>query len=118
TPDNPSIILKGDGISETRNRLGNYVFVAAHVPELAGNSVPVLINGNPSGLVITLENPPLASFASSIVNGELILTNNSRNASEYHWVVDGEEITRANRLQVGRKVSSFNSAAILVSLTA
>ncbi|WP_200978583.1 PKD domain-containing protein [Echinicola sp. 20G] len=118
TPDDGSVQLGGPGVSPTRNDGGNYFFVPANVPATAGNQITILLDGAASNLTINLLVPPVASFATNIQSGNLIISNNSQNATDFRWLVDGEEILRDDSSDIVRSVSSFNSRTITVSLTA
>lgn len=116
TPNDIEVNVTGDGIS--LNNAGNPVFIATNVTSTTGNTITVFVNGNPSDLVITLQNPPTASFSATVSGGSLTLSNNSQNANEYRWVVAGEEIIRNTRSQVVRSIDNYDGTSIVVSLRA
>jgi len=112
---NKKVILAGDGVS--KNEAGEYVFIGSNVPKDV-DKVIILVNGKPSDLVITMQNPPFARFNYAIENSELVLTNNSRDAEIYTWKIADEKIETASKDPIKRPLSLYNSPSIVISLSA
>lgn len=109
------VILSGDGVSQ--DKAGQYIFIGSNVPKEV-DKVVIIANGKPTDLVITMQNPPFASFNYAIKNDDLILTNNSTDAEFYRWDISGEVIETESKDSITRSVSKYDSGSITVSLTA
>lgn len=109
------IVISGDGVF--KNEDGEYFFIGQKVPDSV-DQVVIFVNGKPSDLVITLQNPPLASFSYTIKGDDLILINNSTDAEFYRWDISGEVIETESKDSITRSVSKYDSGSITVSLTA
>ncbi|AXT55867.1 hypothetical protein D1815_08925 [Aquimarina sp. AD1] len=113
-PDGAQVTITGNGVSF---RNGRFVFRATDVPSSV-SSVPILMNGEVSGIVITIEEQPSAQFTHLIEENTLVLNNTSDIADRYLWNVAGEEIERTNRSQVRRSLDLYDASSIEVSLSA
>lgn len=109
------VILTGEGVSQ--DTAGQYIFTGSNVPKEV-NQVVIIVNGKPSDLVITMQNPPFARFNYVIKGDDLILTNNSTDAERYKWDISGEVIETESKDSITRSVSKYDSGSITVSLTA
>jgi hypothetical protein len=91
TPTGASAKIEGAGVSQ--NAAGAFVFspVSAVPGEIAFN-----LNGAPSGLKVTVNQAPAASFTPKQVGNQLILTNTSTNAVSYIWSVNGAKFESAD----------------------
>jgi PKD repeat protein len=91
TPTGASAKIEGAGVSQ--NAAGAFVFspVSAGAGEIAFN-----LNGAPSGLKVTVNQAPVASFTPKQVGNQLILTNTSTNAVSYIWSVNGAKFESAD----------------------
>ncbi|WP_405205933.1 PKD domain-containing protein [Aquimarina sp. LLG6339-5] len=113
-PDGAQVTITGDGVSFRNDR---FVFRATDVPSSI-SSVPISVNGEASGIVITIEEQPSAQFTHLIEENTLVLNNTSDIADRYLWNVAGEEIERTNRSQVRRSLDLYDASSIIVSLSA
>lgn len=113
-PEEAQVAITGQGVSFRNDR---FVFRATDVPASV-NSVPILVNGESSGIIITIQEQPSAQFTHLIEENTLVLTNNSQNADRYLWSVAGEVIERSNRSQVRRSLDLYEGTSIQVSLNA
>jgi len=91
TPTGASAKIEGAGVSQ--NAAGAFVFspVSAGAGEIAFN-----LNGTLSGLKVTVNQAPVASFTPKQVGNQLILTNTSTNAVSYIWSVNGAKFESAD----------------------
>lgn len=115
-PNVKGTVLSGDGVSASRG--GQFLFVPANVAATI-NSVPILIDGRPSNLIITLLDLPTANFTFTIdASGILTLNNNSQNADTYTWEINKEIIKTDKKDPITRPISLFNESSISVLLIA
>ena len=85
TPNGASAKIDGPGV--TQDASGAIVFV----PAKAGiGQTSFNLNGSPSGLTVTVNQAPIASFIPSQVDNQLILTNNSTGAVSYVWSINNQ----------------------------
>ena len=86
TPAGATAKIEGPGVEQ--NAAGGFVFIPAKasVGEISFN-----LNGSSSGLKVTVNPAPVASFTPKQVGNQLILTNTSTNAVSYIWSVNGEK---------------------------
>lgn len=91
TPTGASAKIDGPGAAQ--NADGSFVFspVNAGAGEIVFN-----LNGAPSGLKVTVNQAPVASFTPKQVSNQLILTNTSTNANSYIWSVNGTKFESAD----------------------
>jgi hypothetical protein len=91
TPKGASAKIEGSGVSQDAS--GAFVFVPAKagVGEISFN-----LNGSASGLKVTVNQAPVASFVAKQVGNQLILTNTSTNAVSYIWSVNGTKFESAD----------------------
>jgi len=91
TPSGANAKIDGPGVAQ--NAAGGFVFspVNAGAGEIAFN-----LNGAPSGLKVTVNQAPVASFTPKQVGNQLILTNTSTNAVSYIWSVNGAKFESAD----------------------
>ncbi len=94
-PENAVVKIEGKGVSQMTN--GNFVFV----PSKAGpGNFEFTLNGNPSGVKVTVREVPYASFTPKQKGNQLILTNNSTGANSFVWFINGEKLERTNTTPV------------------
>ena len=86
TPAGTTVKIEGPGVEQDAS--GAFVFIPAkaQVGEITFN-----LNGASSGLKVTINPAPVASFEPKQVGNQLILTNTSTNAVSYIWSVNGEK---------------------------
>jgi len=91
SPSGATAKIDDPGVGQ--NAAGGFVFspVNAGVGEIAFN-----LNGAPSGLKVTVNPAPAASFVAKQVGNQLILTNTSTNAVSYIWLVNGAKFESAD----------------------
>jgi hypothetical protein len=91
TPNGASAKIDGPGAAQ--NAAGIFVFSPANAGtgEIAFN-----LNGVSSGLKVTVNPAPVASFVPKQTGNQLILTNTSTNAVSYIWSVNGEKFESAD----------------------
>lgn len=91
TPSGSTAKIDGSGVEQ--NAAGGFVFS----PLKAGAGVIAFnLNGAASGLKVTVNQAPAASFEPKQVGNQLILTNTSTNAVSYIWSVNGTKFESAN----------------------
>ncbi len=82
-------IIEGPGVE--RDDDGNFLFVPAN----AGvGEHRFTLNGEPSGIIATVHEAPVAAFEPAQEGNQLILTNNSTGADSFVWIVNEEEIEK------------------------
>ncbi len=86
SPTGASVKIEANGVSQDAS--GAFVFIpaSAGIGEISFN-----LNGASSGLKVTVNQAPVASFVPKQVGNQLILTNTSTNAMSYIWSVNGEK---------------------------
>ena len=91
TPAGTTAKIEGQGVEQ--NAAGGFVFTPAkaQVGEITFN-----LNGASSGLKVTVNPAPIASFEPKQVDNQLTLTNTSTNAVSYIWSVNGEKFESAD----------------------
>jgi hypothetical protein len=89
TPNGAIAKIEGNGVQPDNS--GGFVFI----PAIAGaGSFEFLLNGEPSGLKVTVHKAPVATFKPEQVGNQLVLTNTSVNAESFVWFVNGEKIEK------------------------
>ena len=91
TPAGAEAKIEGPGVRQ--NADGTFVFIPA---EAGIGQFEFSLNGNPSGLKVTVSEAPAAKFTPSQVENTLVITNNSTGAGSYVWSINGEKIERAD----------------------
>lgn len=91
TPTGASAKIDGPGVSQ--NAAGAFVFSPANA---GAGEIEFMLNGAPSGLKVTVNQAPVASFTPKQVGNQLILTNTSTNAVSYIWSVNGAKFESAD----------------------
>ena len=76
------------------------------------------VNGIPTTETLTVIPMPKAVFSGEQVDGQLVLSNTSENASSYIWTVNGEITNRANRLAIRIPLNADSPRIFVVSLEA
>ncbi len=95
TPQGADAKIEGNGVLQTSD--GIYTFN----PAVAGpGNIEFLLNGQPSGIKVTVHNAPVASFKPAQVENQLVLTNTSANAGAFTWLINGEKIEKSDSSQV------------------
>ncbi|BBE17111.1 hypothetical protein AQPE_1260 [Aquipluma nitroreducens] len=91
TPSGITAKIEGPGVEQDAS--GAFVFIPAkaQVGEITFN-----LNGASSGLKVTVNPAPVASFEPKQVGNQLILTNTSTNAVSYIWSVNGAKFESAD----------------------
>ncbi|RZS92506.1 PKD domain-containing protein [Aquimarina brevivitae] len=113
-PRDAIVTITGDGVVTMDN---GFAFLATQVPDSV-SIVPILVNGEASGISITIQEEPIASFTHALEEGNLVLSNTSSNANSYIWNLNGEVIERDTRSQVRRPLDQFDGSSVTVSLQA
>ena len=91
TPTGASAKIEGAGVSQ--NAAGAFVFNPVNA---GAGEIEFKLNGAPSGLKVTVNQAPAASFTPKQVGNQLILTNTSTNAVSYIWSVNGARFESAD----------------------
>ncbi|MFV0377017.1 MAG: PKD domain-containing protein [Mangrovibacterium sp.] len=85
-PAGAQIHISGAGV--IKNSTGGFSFI----PAAAGAGiVSFMVDGEPSGLEVQIEEPPIAEFTVVEYYNQLILNNKSKNASHFVWIINGEK---------------------------
>ena len=95
TPEGAEAKIEGQGVSEVA--AGGYVFIPANAEP---GEIEFLLNGKLSGVKVTVNQAPVASFKPEQVQNQLILTNNSTGAISFVWDINGEKLERDNNSPV------------------
>ncbi|WP_423126901.1 PKD domain-containing protein [Gaoshiqia sp. Z1-71] len=91
TPAGAQAKIEGKGVQQ--NTSGTFVFI----PAIAGpGPVEFVLNGAPSGLLVTVHQAPVAAFSHEQLGNQLILTNNSTGANSYIWNINGDKLERSD----------------------
>jgi len=87
------VLAKIEGAGVEQNAAGAFVFIPAKagIGEIAFN-----LNGASSGLKVTVNQAPVASFEPKQVGNQLILTNTSIGASSFIWSVNTSKFESAD----------------------
>lgn len=87
TPQGVPVTITGPGVNPLR--VGGFEFV----PALAGVGVHTFtVNGKPSGLTVTVHQPPVARFSPQQAGNQLVITNQSTGATKFIWEINGQKI--------------------------
>ena len=90
-PEDAKVIIEGEGVEKDANN--SFVFI----PATAGVGEHTFkVNGEESGLKVTVHPSPVAKFEPKQDGNQLILTNNSTGATSFVWNVNGEKFERDN----------------------
>ncbi len=90
-PDEANITIDGNGVVKDAN--GQFVFI----PAIAGvGEHSFKVNGEDSGLKVTVHPAPVARFEPKQVENQLVLTNQSTGATSYIWNVNSQSFDRNN----------------------
>ena len=85
TPAGADVKIEGPGVTRTDN---GFVFTpAAATP----GQISFTLNGEVSGLVVTVRPAPVARFTGEQVGNQLVLTNSSLNATSFTWTINEEK---------------------------
>jgi len=91
TPAGAEAKIEGPGVQQ--NADGAFVFI----PAVAGvGAFEFNLNGNPSGLKVTVEEAPVAKLNPDQIGNTLVIANNSTGADSYIWLINGEKIEKAD----------------------
>jgi PKD repeat protein len=82
-PSNSKVEIKGDGVQ--RDDAGDYYFIPAAAKV---GTITFLLNGVPSGVSVTVNAAPKALCTPEQVGNQLVLNNNSKNASQFVWLIN------------------------------
>jgi hypothetical protein len=81
--------IEGPGVEQDEN--GNFVFI----PAKAGKGEHTFnVNGEPSDIIVTVHEAPVAQFEPSQDGDKMILTNHSTGADSFIWIINEDEIER------------------------
>ena len=86
TPTGAEAKISGNGVAQ--DATGKFVFVPANAPI---GETSFVLNGNASGLKVTVNEAPVAKFTPSQLGNQLILTNNSTGAVSFTWLINGNK---------------------------
>jgi PKD repeat protein len=90
-PAGANAVIEGNGVEKDVN--GRFVFI----PAKAGvGEHSFKVNGEESGLKVRVHPAPVAKFEPRQVQNKLVLENQSTNATDFVWSVNGENIERAD----------------------
>ncbi|MCG6187828.1 PKD domain-containing protein [Maribellus maritimus] len=113
TPAGAEAKIEGQGV--TQISAGSFVFVPANAES---GEIEFLLNGKLSGLKVTVNKAPVASFKPEQVGNELVLTNNSTGASSFVWNVNGEKIERSDTSPVSIELTENTPTSWRLALQA
>lgn len=102
-PENAKVEISAEaGVVKSET---GYFFVPAAAKTGANK---IMLNGDDSGLIITVELPPVAGCAPKQVGNQLIITNTSKNANKFNWVINGskQQTTNLNPITINLKPDS------------
>ncbi|MFW6259775.1 MAG: PKD domain-containing protein [Tangfeifania sp.] len=112
-PEGADATIEGPGVQ--RNDDGIFVFVPAN----AGTGEHTFkINGNPSGITVTVHEAPVAKFTPQQVNNRLVITNNSTGAGSFIWNINDETIERDDTSQIVKDLTPNSPTGWWIKLTA
>ena len=112
-PEGADAKIEGKGVLKNSN--GNFVFIPANA-EAGQHSFQ--LNGNPSGITVTVHEAPAARFEPKQVNNLLVITNNSTGADSYIWKINEEIIERSDTSQVEFELTPNSPTNWIIELTA
>lgn len=84
TPANSRVEITGEGV--IRNNAGGYSFIPAAAKT---GSLTFSLNGEDSGITVTLHAAPQAVISAKQTGNQLIISNDSKNAQTFEWVING-----------------------------
>ncbi len=84
TPENAKVEIAGDGVIP--NNAGGFSFIPA--ASKAG-TISFVVNGAPSDYSVTVHAAPQAACSSKQVGNQLVITNTSKNATNFNWTING-----------------------------
>lgn len=112
-PEDAKVIIEGEGVEKDANN--RFVFI----PAKAGVGEHTFkVNGEESGLKVTVHPSPVAKFEPKQDGNQLILTNNSTGATSFVWNVNGEKFERDNANPFVIELDSTSPATWRISLEA
>ncbi|WP_163323514.1 PKD domain-containing protein [Draconibacterium mangrovi] len=93
TPEGSKVEISGDGVIP--NNTGGFSFVPAAAKP---GTITFLLNGDNSGLSVTVHAAPVAACSPKQVENQnlLVITNESKNASTFEWTINGSLRTTSN----------------------
>ncbi|WP_167612507.1 PKD domain-containing protein [Maribellus sediminis] len=91
-PENAKVEITADS-GVAKNATGQFVFIPAAAKP---GPTSILLNGEDSGLTVNVLEPPLASCSPKQVENQLIITNTSKNASSFEWMINDTTLTGSN----------------------
>ncbi|HKJ78677.1 MAG TPA: PKD domain-containing protein, partial [Prolixibacteraceae bacterium] len=112
-PEGAEANIEGGGVQKNSN--GNFVFVPANA---GPGQHSFKLNGNPSGIAVTVHKVPLAKFEPRQVNNELVITNNSTGADSFIWRINEKTIERFDTSQVRIELTPNSPTDWIIELTA
>jgi hypothetical protein len=113
SPDVVDAVIGGPGVSPLRT--GGFVFV----PALAGEGQHTFtVNGKPSGLSVTVHQPPVARFSPQQTGNQLIITNQSTGATKFVWEINGQKIESADLSPLKFDLNAESPTSWTIMLTA
>ncbi len=85
TPSGADVKIEGPGVSKTES---GFVFTpSAATP----GQISFVLNGEVSGLVVSVTPAPIAKFTGEQIGNQLILTNSSVNATTFSWTINEDK---------------------------
>ncbi|KJF43757.1 PKD domain-containing protein [Draconibacterium sediminis] len=93
TPEGAKVEISGDGVLP--NNAGGFSFIPAAAKP---GTITFLLNGEDSGLSVTVHAAPVAACTPKQVENQnlLVITNESKNASTFEWTINGSLRTTTN----------------------
>ncbi|MBT6763980.1 MAG: PKD domain-containing protein [Prolixibacteraceae bacterium] len=97
TPQGAEAKIEGSGVETDENG------VVLFVPAKAGpGTFTFTLNGEPSGVTVTVREAPVADFVASQKDNKLVLTNTSTGSVSYLWTIDGFKFEQKDELPFTR----------------
>ena len=84
TPPNSRAKIEGEGV--VVKDIGGYFFIPAAAKV---GTISFLLNGEPSGVSVTVNAAPKASISARQEGNQLIIDNKSKNATKFNWLING-----------------------------
>jgi len=91
TPESSHVKIEGEGV--LKNDSGGFVFVPAAAKP---GPLEFVLNDEASGVSITVHIPPHAVCVPNQKGNQLIIANQSKNATKYEWTINGSQHVTSN----------------------
>ncbi|WP_297099567.1 PKD domain-containing protein [uncultured Draconibacterium sp.] len=115
TPEGAKVEISGDGVIP--NNAGGFSFIPA-AAKIGSNTI--LLNGEDSGLSVTVHAAPLAACTPKQVENQnlVVITNESKNASTFEWTINGSPRTTTNLEPISIKINPDDPSTWKITLIA